>query len=790
MGIAPPSKPLSLSLSSSNSTSSVPQRQHQVPKKPYQKSRRGGGGSLLLPLPTGGKNSTNNNVLVRLILLQDWQKVLIRARLFPKELAHPFRLTLQALQQQQSRSAEAGVGAAVTTASTDGDDKNKNGISCGDNSSKGKSKRFDFKILPLHLVCALDPPVAVVRLLLELYGDAATVPLLPTNNGGIGSIGKPSSLFRHRRSSPSAAVVVAASGGSAAASMSPRGRRQQHRRPWSAARRRIRKLILLGQTKKKKNYLGTQSVLLKSNGGGCYHNASAPSSTTAPVNEIFSPTAGSELIPGEDRLRLLAKPEEVSVYYSAHEEEEYGGEEVNLTDDEGDGDEELCSSSISSRHSWTNRVLLNDPSFGNNSSGSNSNSNDDSANKNVILQLSPSGGVIPLPLPQDNSNETDSTSESSNANNKNGTDAFFRVRWDMQPLLEEVSVRGGLLPLHIACLYMASTDVLKALLDAFPIAALVSALRNSRTDILCMQLYKAHLEQWFPSSLKQSDVLGMLPIHWAAAGWRLPPLAPPPPPSCLLPPDLVMNPPPGPIEVLRLLKQVIPETVRVKSGNHAMTPDQYVQECMEDGEYKESCIRVLMEDAVGDDDDDIRSLSTASCSLLFVDSMSETSSLCFDGKAVVGISSLISKQNWPAVLELIEGTFSPLIMTFPPLMLLVLLLGIFELIRFYAFMYMSQTIQEAPQSGCTGLIRIKFRFRSSGSACLFIWHVLTVHQSGSFSCSSKPTPKAPPLQTRILDASHCIRFAKLCRPILFCRPSDFCLKVRTYIQFVTNSMRT
>jgi len=65
--------------------------------------------------------------LTKLILRQDWQRVLVRAKLFPHELSSPIFIELYDL---------------------------------------------PLRVLPLHLVCALDPPVSVVSLFLKLNVNA------------------------------------------------------------------------------------------------------------------------------------------------------------------------------------------------------------------------------------------------------------------------------------------------------------------------------------------------------------------------------------------------------------------------------------------------------------------------------------------------------------------------------------------------------------------------------------------------------------------------------------------
>jgi hypothetical protein len=92
----------------------------------------------LLPVANANKVST----LQQLILLQDWQRVLVRAKLYPAELRVYMKFHF-----------------------------NKGMIS----------------VLPLHLVCALDPPAAVVDLLLEHYVDSAALPIWPVKTKRVSS---------------------------------------------------------------------------------------------------------------------------------------------------------------------------------------------------------------------------------------------------------------------------------------------------------------------------------------------------------------------------------------------------------------------------------------------------------------------------------------------------------------------------------------------------------------------------------------------------------------------------
>jgi hypothetical protein len=105
-----------------------------IPARPFERNpyrhRSCLASSLLLP-PTRKQHHTTNTLL-QLILLQDWQRVLIRCSLFPHEITQPAFMAIHGL---------------------------------------------DWKLLPLHLACALNPPPAVVKVLLNFYPNAATLPL-------------------------------------------------------------------------------------------------------------------------------------------------------------------------------------------------------------------------------------------------------------------------------------------------------------------------------------------------------------------------------------------------------------------------------------------------------------------------------------------------------------------------------------------------------------------------------------------------------------------------------------
>jgi hypothetical protein len=470
--------------------------------------------------------------LQQLILSQDWQRVLIRIDLFPHELRDTVQLRLY-------------------------DDLN-------------------LKVLPVHLACALDPPVQVVRRMVELYVDAAAVPVQTVQSkrkrGGVR--GRPWGSRRGRRG------------------------HQQHQVQQDKTRR-------VGWPKRKSGSLA-----------GRWHEWRMQRKGAFPVLPDDEDDADTLLLPkqtleldrelelslGQADLMDETPQTPASVYYSVQEQllnEDADKDGFFHHADHEDEEEDHASSHPSSLSSHL--------------------STDDSLRKQgVILQLSPSGGLQPLAV---NSHETESTSENSNSS-RHAT--VFCVHWDLGPLAQQVALGDGqLLALHVACLYQASDQVCQVLVDAYPLAALV-------------------------------DVLGMLPIHWVAAGWTLPTILPRPESivGLCLPPEKKA----GPLPTLMVLRDAVPDSARVASANHALTPALYVEECMEEGDYKEACLRVLASPITDLDD---CSLSTAG-SLLFVDS-SETSSLCFSPSSPVVhdghvpcITLLLSSKDWSGALAAVE----------------------------------------------------------------------------------------------------------------------------------------
>ena len=203
------------------------------------------------------------------------------------------------------------------------------------------------------------------------------------------------------------------------------------------------------------------------------------------------------------------------------------------------------------------------------------------SSKSFLLQLPPATPVL------NTSHETQDTT-------------VFGVTWDLDPLLEV----EHLLPLHIACLCQARNETIRLLLEAYPLAALVS-------------------------------VQGMLPIHWVAAGWRVTS------PFHLSSPVHENENEYSVTTTLTLLMKAVPDSIRVRSGNHGMTVKDYVEECMDDGFIKYECLKIfdpgyepsILESIIFQDDDD-------------------DTIICED---YIGyLPNLVEERNWDAIEQVIE----------------------------------------------------------------------------------------------------------------------------------------
>lgn len=407
---------------------------------------------------TAAPSPSSSRPLQNLLLARDWQRVLCRVQLYPDELRHYFRFQISADHVVQ--------------------------------------------ILPLHLACALQPPLAVVQVMLGQYIDASAMPIIPPK--------------KKKKKQPKQRRI-------------PRSRRHRFK---SAAARHDGPMIVHEPNEDEEEE--TPSFFFTA-------RASSNKSSTG-----STPTTTTMTHQGEGSLAAIA---------------------ADNDDPHADDASSNCSS-ISSH-------------------GNNNN------HKGVILQLSPNGTIHPMSIVHatemaDTGSETMMFTTMTNRSGGRGTASSpFRVHWDMDPLFQHVmDETGTLLPLHIACLYSAGcADVVQALVQAYPAAAL-------------------------------GDVMGMLPIHWLAAGWNVSSLSPISSPTTTTTTTGSSNSN-SPLDALIALKRTVPDSVRIRSGSHGMTPSEYLTECMVDGPTKQSCLLAVAEVDEGDDDQTDKESSVDQHSLIF-----------------------------------------------------------------------------------------------------------------------------------------------------------------------------
>ena len=134
------------------------------------------------------------------------------------------------------------------------------------------------------------------------------------------------------------------------------------------------------------------------------------------------------------------------------------------------------------------------------------------------------------------------------------------MRWNLEPLLSDAD---EILPLHIACLYRAAPQVVQLLLEAYPKGA-------------------------------QTPAMGMLPIHIACARFDLPAPVAAPPRQVPFP----MEDEYDLVEDLKLLVKAFPESLDWPSEYNGMTPQMYIEETVDEGNYKNQCLHELGVDIV------------------------------------------------------------------------------------------------------------------------------------------------------------------------------------------------
>jgi hypothetical protein len=127
---------------------------------------------------------------------------------------------------------------------------------------------------------------------------------------------------------------------------------------------------------------------------------------------------------------------------------------------------------------------------------------------------------------------------------------------------------AGFLPLHVACLYRASTAVLSALTTAFPAAAQVpTSCGSSMLPIHICSAAAAHDCLVLPPPIDLPRTAVSIPVQDEECSWDA-------------------------LSSLQLLAKVYPAGLAVRAAN-GMTPQRFVQESMEEGSYKGLCLDVV-----------------------------------------------------------------------------------------------------------------------------------------------------------------------------------------------------
>eukprot|EP00934_Nitzschia_sp_Nitz4_P006426 Nitzschia sp. Nitz4//scaffold262_size27079//16881//17483//NITZ4_008222-RA/size27079-processed-gene-0.3-mRNA-1//1//CDS//3329544757//6416//frame0 len=136
-----------------------------------------------------------------------------------------------------------------------------------------------------------------------------------------------------------------------------------------------------------------------------------------------------------------------------------------------------------------------------------------------------------------------------------------------EDLMVAVSESACLLPLHIACMYQASPEIVQVLLQVYPMGA-------------------------------QSDVMGMLPIHWVACGCVADPLEPP---LELVAALLARNGTSSTgmqdksvaCQVMELLLETVPASLDQTSARHGWTPVEYLERGSMEESSREECLALV-----------------------------------------------------------------------------------------------------------------------------------------------------------------------------------------------------
>ncbi|KAG7344555.1 ankyrin repeat domain protein [Nitzschia inconspicua] len=541
-----------------SSTASVSIR---CPTDPYQKSgnRRSyfSPSALLLStsnhstmptisfLPKSYHSHHNNNgmtVLMQLVLLQDWQRVLIRARLFGVEVTKTCALRLF---QHTDKT---------------------------------------FRVLPLHVACALDPPPQVVEALLQ---QTIYTPTKQKNKG----LPRTKHSFLEQRDDDEQRMVEHIPPLSLAAipvecvlrkkkKISSTTTATATRRSWKRKAKKgrgdpkqchqddPRELLIHQQGSSSVEEYSTESVLE----GRLASNGSNSSNTNLYAYSVEAATINPSLPHDKD---TFSPENSIGDDIDSLNDDSFYSTLDNLS---------TCSDTTTSPIFEDSVVEDDDDDDGQTTTATESSQlGSFLEQQGVVLQLTASGNIQPLPLPVNDkdpehwstidpkpsgasSSITHTLSQQSSLVSSTSSSTDPNINLELSGFLESKDDAGNnhdqLLAIHIACLYQASPIILQLLLRAYPEGALTS-------------------------------IHGMLPIHLVAANWKLPPI-----PMESIP--YVGRTPSGVSssmiysqlndkdnsaskkgidkkDRLQVLMEAFPETLLAKSVCHNLRPVEYVQ---------------------------------------------------------------------------------------------------------------------------------------------------------------------------------------------------------------------
>ncbi|KAG7370553.1 ankyrin repeat domain protein [Nitzschia inconspicua] len=515
-------------------------------------------------LPKSYCQHNSMTVLMQLVLLQDWQRVLIRARLFGVEVTKTCALRLF---QHTDKT---------------------------------------FRVLPLHVACALDPPPQVVEALLQQQTIYTPTPNKQRHKGSLLPTTTKHSFLEQRDDDDDITEqrmvehIPPLSLAAIPVEFVLRKKKKQSTNTTTTASRRSWKRQAKGRTDPKQGHQDDPRELL------LIHHQQCSSSSSVEEYSAESVLEGRRLASNgsnSSNTNLYAYSVEAPTIHPSliHDKDTFSPENSIGDDDDMDSlnDDSFYSTTLDNLSTCSDTItspifedsVVEDDDDDDEDDDRHSTTATESSQlgsfleqQGVVLQLTASGNIQPLPLPVNekdpehwttidpkpsgaSSSITHTLSQQSSIFSSTRSSTDLNINLELSGFLESKDDEAGnhqdqLLAIHIACLYQASPIVLQLLLRAYPEGALTA-------------------------------IHGMLPIHLVAANWKLPPI-----PMELIP--HVGRTPSGVSssmiysqlndkdnsaskkgidkkDRLQVLMEAFPETLLAKSVCHNLRPVEYVQ---------------------------------------------------------------------------------------------------------------------------------------------------------------------------------------------------------------------